>query len=167
MNQLSDRPMSLVSVEFEELYQRHLCRHSQFGINLIHIAVWFGIWYSVYGIMYWLIPSSWMMVVLGVSFLMLVAPNLPISLLVMTTIFLVGVCTLVYYASLPWVWVYLLLILVLYKLQLWSHKLYKLENDMTQFNQKYPPGKLLFFVLLLYDVPIILKYLVFGKEDWR
>ncbi len=167
MNQLSERPMSLVSVEFEELYQRHLCRHSQFGINVIHFVALLGIWYSFYGIIYWFIPSSWVMVILGASFLMLVAPNLPILVLVMTVLFVTGVCAFAYYAFLPWGWLYLIVLFLSYKIQVWSHKLYKIENDMTKFNQKYSPGKLLFFVLLLYEVPIVLKYLVFGKQDWR
>ena len=33
---LTDRPMGLFRVEFGELYARHLCRHSQFGINVAH-----------------------------------------------------------------------------------------------------------------------------------
>ena len=167
MDRLSDYPMSLLDVEFEELYQRHLCRHSQFGINVIHLIALFGTWYSVYGIIYWLIPSPWTMVVLGVSFLVMVVSNLPILVFVTTIIFVTGVCTLVYYASLPWYWSYLVIFLLSYKIPQWSHKIYQIENDMTKFNQKYPPSTLLFFILLLYEVPIILNYLVFRYQDWK
>ena len=167
MDRLSDYPMSLLDVEFEELYQRHLCRHSQFGINVIHLVALFGTWYSAYGIMYWLIPSPWTMVVLGVSFLVMVVSNLPILVFVTTIIFVTGVCTLVLYASLPWYRSYLVIFLLSYKIPQWSHKIYQIEHDMTKFNQKYPPSTLLLFILLLYEVPIILNYLVFRYQDWK
>ena len=54
MEALSSRPVNVVRVEFEELNARHLCRHSQFGINVAHLVALFGVWYAVYSIMYWL-----------------------------------------------------------------------------------------------------------------
>jgi len=166
MGQSSDSPISLFNIEFEELYQRHLCRHSQFGINVIHFITLLGIWYSAYGVIYWLVPSPWTMVALGVSFFILVVSSLPILVLAATMLFIIGVCMLIHYAFLPWIGSYLVIFLLSYKIQQWSHKLYKVENDMTKFNQKYPPGNLLFFVLLLYEVPIVLNYLIFGYKDW-
>ena len=53
MSTLTARPMSLPIVEFDELYARHLCRHSQFGINVTHLAALFGVWFGVYGLVYW------------------------------------------------------------------------------------------------------------------
>ena len=38
----------MASVDFAELYARHLCRHSQFGINVIHLAALFGVWFGVF-----------------------------------------------------------------------------------------------------------------------
>jgi hypothetical protein len=35
---------------------------------------------------------------------------------------------------------------------------------MTEFNAKYPKGRLLFVVLLVYDLPILLNYLVFDTQ---
>jgi hypothetical protein len=36
---------------------------------------------------------------------------------------------------------------------------------MTEFNQKYPKGPTLFVVLMFYEVPTLLNYLVFeGKK---
>ncbi len=65
----------------------------------------------------------------------------------------------------PWAfWVYLLPIPVFYKLQAWSHKVWNLERDMTDFNQKYRKGFVLFVVLLFYEVPIVLNYLVFNPK---
>ena len=166
MEQPSDISINLLSIEFEELYQRHLCRHSQIGINVIHLITLLGIWYSAYGIIYWMIPSPWIMVALGIFFFILVVSSLPILVLTATMLFFIGVCLLVYYASLPWIWSYLVILFTSHKIQQWSHKIYKLENDMTKFNQKYPPSNLLFFVLLLYEVPIVLNYLIFRHQDW-
>ena len=64
------------------------------------------------------------------------------------------------------VWVNLLMIPIWYKLQSWSHKWYRIEHDMTDFNRKYAKGSVLFVVLLFYEVPIVLNFLVFGRKDW-
>ncbi len=53
-----------------------------------------------------------------------------------------------------------------YKLQARSHKWFPVERDMTAFNKKYAKGFVLFVVLLFYEVPIALNYLVFGRKDW-
>jgi hypothetical protein len=37
---------------------------------------------------------------------------------------------------------------------------------MTEFNRKYSKGSVLFIILLFYEVPIVLNYLVFGRKDW-
>jgi hypothetical protein len=42
--------MSLWHVEFQELYARHLCRHSQFAINVAHLAALFATWFAVYAV---------------------------------------------------------------------------------------------------------------------
>lgn len=157
---LSERSPGLFRVEFEELYQRHLCRHSQFGINVIHLIALFGAWYSLYGLIHWLSPFPWGIFALGTSFLVLAAPNLPVRVLLMTLLFVASVCTTAYVAKIPWVWVYPMLFLAFYKIQGWSHQIYTVEHDMTIFNNKYRPGKLLFLILLIYEVPIVLNYLI-------
>ena len=42
--------MNPFRVNFQELYARHLCRHSQYGINVIHVAAVFGIYLALAGI---------------------------------------------------------------------------------------------------------------------
>jgi hypothetical protein len=176
--------MSLISIEFDELYARHLCRHSQLGINVVHLAALFGVWFGVYGVVYWLIrgvldlfglaPSfplpEWVMVGLAVSYLVSIAPNVPLRVLAAVAVFLAVFVTsllLVLPALPPWmVGIYLLLVPVCYKLQAQSHKWYHIEHDMTEFNRKYTKGFVLFVVLLFYEVPILLHYLVFGRKDW-
>jgi hypothetical protein len=160
--------MSLLGVDFSELYARHLCRHSQFGINVAHMVALFGTWLGVYGVVGWLahwaIDPAWVLVPLAIAYMAAIAVNVPVRALVATGL-LVVLLLAAYYGlrDLP-VWVFALLVPVCYKLQTWSHKVWNVERDMTEFNRKYPKGRLLFVVLLLYDPPILLNYLLFDKQ---
>lgn len=168
---LSDRPMSLFRVEFWELYARHLCRHSQLGINVAHLTGVYGIWLAIYGILYWLLSfvdaAPWGLVAVAGSYLALIAPNVPLRIFVAMTLFMV--LLLVPFFALPVlpVWAYAVTIPIWYQLQLWSHKLWNVSRDMTEFNLKYPKGRVLFFVLLMYDGPIMLNYLLFDRQSWE
>jgi hypothetical protein len=158
--------MTLVRVDFMDLYARHLCRHSQFGINVAHLAALFGVWLGVYGAIYWLIHVEWLPVVLAACYLTLVAVNAPPRVCVATAVFLaVFVAAVLWLPELP-VWAYLVMIPVFYKLQSWSHKVFTVERDMTEFNKRYPKGFVLFVVLLIYEVPLILNYLFFDRKQW-
>jgi hypothetical protein len=67
MTTLSNQPMSLFRVDFNELYARHLCRHSQFGINVIHFialaAIWFAVYGLLYGLLHWLVGVEWLIAI--------------------------------------------------------------------------------------------------------
>ena len=160
MSTLTSQPMSLLRVDFQELYARHLCRHSQFGINVAHLAALFAIWYAVYGAVYWLFRTEWVPVALAAAYLAAVAPHVPVRVLIATGLFLVVfVAAVLGLPALPF-WAYLLMIPVSYKLQAWSHKVFTAERDMTEFNKKYTKGFVLFVVLLFYEVPLVLNYLL-------
>jgi hypothetical protein len=161
--------MSLVHIDFQELYARHLCRHSQFGINVAHLAALFGVWFTAYAFVYALAGTPWVPVALAASYLGAVAPNLPVRVTAVTGVFLaLFLAALLWVPPLPgpWAWAYLVLIPVFYKLQAWSHQVFNVERDMTEFNKKYTKGFVLFVVLLFFEVPIVLHYLVFGRKDW-
>ncbi|MEO0537849.1 MAG: hypothetical protein AAF215_28810 [Cyanobacteria bacterium P01_A01_bin.123] len=161
---LSERPMNLFKIEFEELYQRHLCRHSQFGVNVIHCMTLFGIWYAFAGILYWLLPISWLFI-LGSACFILVAFNLPPQLSLATFLLAMGLCGVIYYAPLPWEWGYVILVLLFNQLQTESHRIYSHERDVAEFRRKYPPGALLYSILMLYELPLVLNYLFFCRQD--
>jgi len=166
MSTVTARPLSLVHVDFQDLYERHLCRHSQFGINVAHLAALFGLWYAVYALVYWLVRIEWVPVAMAAAYLAVMLPNLPARVTAVTALFLaIFVAAVVWLPPLPF-WAYLVMIPVFYKLQAWSHKLFTVERDMTEFNKKYPKGPALFVVLLFYEVPIVLNYLLFGRKDW-
>jgi hypothetical protein len=157
--------MSLFKVNFGELYERHLCRHSQFGINVIHIAAVFGIYLCLYTIAYRLIGLEWPLVGIALVHLAIVARNLPVRVLTAIGVFLTIIILLaVYLPSLP-AWAYALAIYPLYKVQAWSHRIYTVERDMTEFNKKYRKGFGLFVLLSIYEVPILLHYLAFDSSN--
>jgi hypothetical protein len=175
---LTSRPMSLVRIEFGELYARHLCRHSQFGINVAHLVALFGVWFGVYGLVYWqtvhlcrywqlAFPPQWVPVVLAVAYLAVLAPNIPLRVSVATALLLaLFLAALFWLPELPF-WVYLLMVPVCYKLQSWTHKVWSIGTDMTEFNRKYTKGFVLFVVLLFYEVPLLLNYLGSDSRNWR
>ena len=163
-NTLTAQPMTIFHVDFQDLYARHLCRHSQFGINVVHIISLFGVWFGIYGLVYWLTGLWWLPPALAAGYLGLVALNAPARVVVATALFLaLFVAAVLWLPELP-IWVYLLMIPVLYKIQSWSHKLWTASSDMTEFNKRFPKGRVLFVVLLINEVPICLNYLLF---DWK
>jgi hypothetical protein len=176
MSTLTSQPMSLLRVDFQELYVRHLCRHSQFGINVAHLVALFGTWFGVYGIVYWQVRAVWpalahlaewvAVVMAGCYLAALALTGTPPRVLAVTVVFLaLFLAALFWLPELP-VWVYLVMIPVFYELQSLSHKVFTASRDMTEFNRKYSKGRLLFVLLLFYEVPIVLNYLVFGRKDW-
>jgi hypothetical protein len=175
MSTVTSRPLSLSRVDFADLYARHLCRHSQFGINVAHLAALFGVWFGVYGVVLWVarhleasaqFPVEWLAVALAVGYLMLVALNAPARVCVATAVFLVPfVAAVVFVPPLP-VWAYALMVPVCYELQSLSHKVWTASADMTEFNKRFPKGNVLFVILLVYEVPLLLNYLVFDRKSW-
>ena len=163
MSVLSARPMQLWIVEFHELYARHLCRHSQFGINVAHLIALFFTWYAVYGLLYWLVGVEWVLAIPAGLYLAALVPNVSLRVLAATVLFLAMIFAAVVALPAPPFWIYILMIPVFYKLQSWSHKVYTVEKDMTEFNKKYSKGAVLFVVLLIYEVPIVLNYLLFDR----
>jgi hypothetical protein len=166
MSTVTSRPLSLLGVDFQELYARHLCRHSQWGINVVHLAALFGLWFGVYAAVYWLVREEWVPLALAAAYLAVIAVNAPFRVSLASAVFLALFLAAVFaLPELP-IWVYLVMIPVFYKIQSWSHKLWNVERDMTEFNKKYPKGFILFVVLLIYEVPIVLNYLLFNRRDW-
>jgi hypothetical protein len=139
----------------------------------------YGTWVALYGIagaFFTLLgvgPS--VLAVLAGLYLLAIAWNVPLRVWLATVLF-VG---LVLASSLPLlelasgsvltallVAVCAALIPLCYKLQAWSHTVWNIENDMTEFNAKYHKGKYLFVVLTVYEPAILLNYLVFDRKHW-
>ncbi len=69
MSTLTSRPMSLVRVEFQELYARHLCRHSQLGINMAHLVALFGVWFGDFRCPWILFRTPWVPIGMAAAYL--------------------------------------------------------------------------------------------------
>jgi hypothetical protein len=164
MTMLTNRPMSLFLVEFDELYARHLCRHSQLGINVIHLLALLGIWYALYGLLYWLVGMEWVLAAAALAYLATLVINVPIRVFLAAALFIALIVAAVVLLPQPPVWGYLIVVALLYKVQSWSHRFYTIETDMTVFNKKYAKGFVLFVVLLFYEVPIVLNFLLFDRK---
>ena len=115
--------------------------------------------------------AGWLIIVaLAVTYLALVAINAPYHVSLATAVFLAFfVASVLALPRLPswWILAFLALVPVFYKLQAWSHKIWTVAADMTEFNKRFPPGRTLSTILLIYEVPICLNYLIFRRQDWR
>ena len=155
------RRLSLLWVNFQELYERHLCRHSQYGINVIHLISVIGSYLALFAVAFRLLDNVWVWMAVPVLYSLLLAFNLPLRVLAVTLVFMAGFFALFFcLPSIP-LWVSLLVFVLSHEIQQWSHKIYTVELDMTRFQQKYRKGLLLFLLLSLYELPILLNYLVF------
>ena len=166
MSMTSSQPVMLFRFDFSELYLRHLCRHSQYGNNVAHLVALFGMWYGVYALVFWLTGAPWLPAALALAYLALVAFNAPARVLVATAIFMgLFLAAVIWLPALP-IWAYIVIIPVFYEIQQLSHKVFTVEKDMTAFEERYPKGPVLFVILLIFEVPLVLNYLVFGRKDW-
>jgi len=176
MSTQATQPLNLLHIDFNDLYARHLGRHSQFGINVGHLVSLYGLWFGVYAALYQAVlmlgvPSGWLIIVaLAATYLAIVAVNAPFPVDLATAAFLaVFVASVLSLPRLPgWsIPAFLIMAPVFYKVQSWNHKIWTTAADMTEFNKRFPPGPSLNKILLLYEVPICLYYLVFRRPDWR
>jgi hypothetical protein len=163
-------------VDFDELYARHLGRHSQFGINVAHVLALYGLWYGVYAAVdqaarHLGVPTTLpILALMAAVYLAVVSLNAPLRVLLATGVFLaVFVASVWALPTLPAWSIALLLLMVpaFYKFQSTNHKIWTAAADMTEFNMRFPPGRDLNLILLVYEVPICLNYLLFHRKDWR
>jgi len=168
--------MNILRVDFQELYQRHLCRHGQFGINLWHVIAVYGVYFSIYSLVTLLIrmllPTSTpteqglLLFLLSLPYLVILVRNIPASVMWLTLVSAaVLIISAVLLPSTPF-WLHLILIPAWHRVQLISHRRYTLHRDMSHFDAKYRKGRTLFLLLAVYELPILLHYLVFGRRDW-
>ncbi|HLN28742.1 MAG TPA: hypothetical protein VK395_13440 [Gemmataceae bacterium] len=159
--------MNLLRINFQELYERHLCRHSQFGINVIHLAAFAVTYLALFSLVAILVDKQpLLLLAIPVPYFVALAFNIPVRVLVASLVFVALFFWFFFSVPLLPFWVYLVAIVLAHQVQNWSHKWYSVEKDMTEFNKKYKKGPLLFVLLLLYELPILLNYLVFGRKNW-
>ncbi len=169
-------PLSFLHVDFDRLYERHLGRHSQFGINVAHVVALYGLWFGAYSALYQSalhlgVPAAWLLVViLATTYLFLVSINAPLRVTIVTAFFLtVFAASVIAEPKLPawWILVFAAMAPAFYKFQSTNHKIWTKAADMSEFNRRFPPGRALNVILLINEIPICLNYLVFRRKDWR
>src|SRR5262245_23722654 len=78
--------MNMLQVNFQELYERHLCRHSQFGINVNHLVSVGGTYIALFGVVYWIFGTEWALAMLAMPYLAVLAFNIPASVFAATVV---------------------------------------------------------------------------------
>jgi hypothetical protein len=165
--------MNLLKVNFDELYRRHLCRHSQFGINVLHLIAVVGIYFALFGIAFALPAASWIVGGVLTVYFLLLAANIPFRVWIATVLaiglILSAFLTFSTFLAIPrtYVWIYVVMIVAWHRFQIWNHRVYDRSHAMDAFTDKYRKGFLLFVLLAVYELPILLNYLVFDRRNWR
>lgn len=168
--------MNILRINFNELYRRHLCRHSQFRLNVLHLLAVYGIYFSIYSlaaiIVRTLTPEqdfagqALILAILSIPYLVLLLANIPFMMLIATAVSIVLIiCVALLESTIPF-WGHMILIVLWHRFQLWSHRRYSLHRDMSEFKTKYRKGPYLFILLAVYELPILLYYLISGRRDW-
>ncbi len=157
--------MKIKNICFGELYLRHLCRHSEFGLNVLHIAAVAGVYYSLAGLIRALTSSlflntGWLPVtlLLFLPYAAILLRFVPTTTAIFSLLIVVAIVSLqILSPPLP-IWVHAALILFWHRVQIWSHRLYSRAYDMTMFSGKYPKGPVLFLVLAVFELPLLVHY---------
>jgi hypothetical protein len=163
--------MNMLRVNFQELYQRHLCRHSQYGINVVHLATVIGSYLGVFWIAGWLLSAlgidlPWVLLLFPVPYFVVLAFNVPIRVQVACVVFVAGFFFLFFAIPPLPVWLCPVLLIVCHLVQNWSHRVWNIERDMSAYKDKYKKGPALSLLLSFYELPILLNYLVFDWKSW-
>ena len=163
--------MNPLSANFDELYRRHLCRHSELGINVMHIMSVGGIYFAIFALLLTIpVAGPWIAGAILVAYLLTIVRNIPLKIWIcdlLTMAAIVGAAWATAQA-LPWwmFWIHILGIKFWHWFQNWNHKVYTKEHDMSEFAEKYQKGFALFFLLSVYELPILLNYLLFDRASW-
>ena len=168
--------MNILRINFDELYQRHLCRHGQFGINVWHIIAVYGVYFSLCSLaaiaVKVFLPQTTstiqfcVLLLLFVPYFAVLVRNTPIPVFLLTFLSsMLLIAAAVVTPGIPF-WLHLILIPAWHRVQLLSHRRYTLHHDMSAFDRTYKKGRTLFVLLAVYELPILLQYLAFGRKDW-
>jgi hypothetical protein len=163
--------MSPIHVNFHELCRRHLCKHSQFGLNVWHLVAVAGVYLALFGIVFALPGAPWIVGGALTAYFAVLAMNVPFRLLLLSVavigVLLTAFLMLPELLGLPRfpVWGHLILLIVWHRCQVWQHRIYDHSIDASEFADKYKKGPALFVLLAVYELPILLNFLFFGARN--
>lgn len=161
------QPLSIFRINFDELFRRHLCRHGEFGINVLHIVSVWGVYCSLLAIEFrclqWLFPAAslwWLIAAMLMSllpWLAVVAVNVPVPVLLATASMGIVLSLPAAFQPFP-AWVHIVLLPLWHQLQLVSHRFYTEHRDMSEFAMRYRKGWFLSVLLAVYELPILTQF---------
>ena len=160
--------MNPLHANFDELYRRHLCRHSEFGINVMHVMSVAGIYYAIFCLLFEIpVVGVWLAGALVAAYLLTIVRNIPVKIFICDVLAMAALVAAAWATAeaLPWwmFWIHILAIKFWHWFQNWNHKVYVKEHDMSEFAEKYQKGFALFCLLSIYELPILINYLVFDR----
>jgi len=164
--------MNIFRINFDDLYRRHLCRHGHFGINVLHLVAVVGTYVAVFGIVHGVLAATSqptpmpILVALTLPWYVTVISNVPLRVSAATGLFVAALLAVFNYLPEIPVWIWVVLIFAMHQFQQYSHRLYHMHKDMSEFEGRYPKGRKRFVLLLVYELPILLNYLLFNRSDW-
>ena len=152
---------------FGELYRRHLCRHSEWGINVWHLVAVIGIYLALLALVRLLPGAVWLIGAGSAIYLGLLAVTVPprVWMACVAVVAALAATAFVLPES-PW-WLPPIVFVALHRFQVWQHRMYSRSYDMTEFAGKYRKGPKLALLLAVYELPILLNYLLFADASAR
>ena len=166
--------LRILSINFDEVYQRHLGRHSQFGINVLHLIAVYGVYFSVFCLaraaltagLPQLSPAELTLLLFGLSvpWLAVLMWNVRMGALLLSVLSAILLSIAAALLPLP-LWLALPLLPVWHQLQQVSHRWFTEHRDMSRFAAGYPKGAKLVIMLAVFELPILLHYFLVGDRD--
>ena len=159
--------MPSFQINFAELYRRHLCRHSEWGINVWHFVAVVGIYLALLMLVRLAPGALWIVGAGSAAYLGLLVVTVPLRVWLACAAVVAALAAAAFYLpEAPW-WLPPIVFLALHRFQVWQHRVYSRSYDMIEFAGKYRKGPKLALLLAVYELPILLNYLVFADAQSR
>ena len=166
--------LRILSINFDEVYQRHLGRHSQFGINVLHLIAVYGVYFSVFSIARSAVSAGLpqlstpertvLLFGLSVPWLAVLMWNVRTGPLLLSVLSAMLLSLAAAVQPLP-LWLAIVSLPAWHQLQQLSHRWYTEHRDMSRFAPGYPKGARLVIMLAVFELPILLHYFLAGDRD--
>jgi hypothetical protein len=156
--------LRILSINFDEVYQRHLGRHSQFGINVLHLIAVYGVYFSVFSIARAAVSAGLPQLSTPERTVLLFGLSVPWLAVLMWNVRTGPLLLSAAVQPLP-LWLAIVSLPAWHQLQQLSHRWYTEHRDMSRFAAGYPKGARLVIMLAVFELPILLQYFLAGDRD--
>jgi hypothetical protein len=170
-HQTAAGPLRILNINFDEVYQRHLGRHSQFGINVLHLIAVYGVYFCIFSVARFAVIAGLpqlsqpeltvILFGLSVPWLAVLLWNVRMGALLLSVLSASLLSLAAALLPLP-LWLAIPLLPAWHQLQQLSHRWYTTHRDMARFAVGYPKGAKLVIMLAVFELPILLHYFIVG-----